>query len=207
MLGIRDHSLREWEVALAHSALGSFYGTPGSFCETPWSLLSFDLGSHSGLLSSRSRVSGYPTDIIDASIGRRAKGVNARRAYLPRPPVACGAIASRLPRRSSKLTATANGPSSPRGEERHGRQQRTNVWRGVTSPAGGLRRLMAHDGSSHMLDLRLGIRGPRQRCAADQRWPVLRPVLHEARHSRTGATDTRTYLKIARRSRSAINVG
>src|SRR6516162_4029522 len=50
---------------------------------------------------------------------------------------------------------------------------------------------MAHDGSSYMLDLRLGIRRPRQRCAADQRWPVLRPVLHKARHSRKGATDTR----------------
>src|SRR5215470_6364297 len=27
--------------------------------------------------------------------------------------------------------------------------------------------------------------------AAGERWPVLRPVLREARHSRTGATDTR----------------
>src|SRR5262249_19371337 len=34
---------------------------------------------------------------------------------------------------------------------------RANVWRGRTSPAGGPRRLTAHDGSSHLLDLRLGI--------------------------------------------------
>jgi hypothetical protein len=46
-------------------------------------------------------------------------------------------------------------------------QLRANVWRGVTSPGGGLRRLMAHDGSSHMLDLRLGIRRPRQVASCD----------------------------------------
>src|SRR5262249_40130426 len=80
---------------------------------------------------------------------------------------------------------------------------RANVWRGRTSPAGGPRRLMAHDGSSHLLDLRLGICRPRQRCAADQRWPVLRPVLREARRSRTGATDTRERRQARRQRRGA----
>ena len=79
---------------------------------------------------------------------------------------------------------------------------RTNVWRRITSPAGGPWRLMAHDGSSHMLDLRLGIRRQRQRREANQRWPVLRPVPHEARHSRTGATDARERHQAGRQRRS-----
>jgi len=52
-----------------------------------------------------------------------------------------------------------------------------------------------------MLDLLLGIRRRRQRCEADQRWPMLRPVPHEARHSRPGATDSRKRRQARRQRR------
>jgi len=124
----------------------------------------------------------------------------------------------RLPRRAADYNAPAYGRGCfpERGTSPQPRRTcrglpsarphwrcRANVWRGRTSPAGRLVRLKPHDGSSHMLNLWLGIRRSRQRCAADQRWPVLRPVLREARRSRTGATVTRARFQARRQRRRA----